>query len=491
MITATGGLATLLAGALIAALGIGLSIGAERGPGLVAGITLCIVGVVILLACLRLLRRRAATLEQALVAAVEADLPPPREAEAARIVRLVADQSRRLRDELAERSAELEQIKRALAAAGDQVIAIDRSVRIAYLNPAAAADISRSAPYGGRGRASADDWIGAPLIDALADPDLHTAVATCLREGAPAALTVQRESRRYRAVVAPLVSEDGATPAAGPWSAVLALHDLSDLHEAEQARRDFFINASHELRTPLATISAAAETLEMVNDPEDARRFHIIIQKETERMSELIEEMLALARLESGLSPPDIRTIELGPLVEQAIERVRPQAEREGLELRLRTPNAMVSADPDLAQRALLNLVHNAIKFTPAGGRVEVFAESGPRFDPAPMIWLRVRDTGVGVAAAEQPRIFQRFYRVDRARTGERSDGVGAAPGSGLGLAVVRHIAEIHGGGVALESAPGSGSTFSFSLPLAQQRPLSPPAPADSSSPPHRGGEVP
>ena len=475
MSTATGGLATLLGGPLIAALGIGLSIGAERGPGLIAGIVLCVAGVVILLACLRQLRQRTQALEQALTLATQGEPPPLPDPRANRIVRNVADLSRRLHDELDERSGELEQVKRALAAAGDQVIAIDSDARIAYLNPAAAADISRSAPYGGRGRDSADDWLGAPLIDAVADPDLYTAVEACLREGAPAALTVERESRRYRAVVAPLVSEDGASPAAGPWSVVVALHDLSDLHEAEQSRRDFFINASHELRTPLATIAAAAETLEVVNDPKDAQRFRVIIQSEAERMSELIEEMLALARLESGLSPPDIRTLELGPLVEQAVERLRPQAERKSVDLSLRTPEAVVAADPDLTQRALINLVHNAIKFTPAGGQVEVFAESGPLFDPAPMIWLRVRDTGIGVPAAEQPRIFQRFYRVDRARTGERSDGASAAPGTGLGLAVVRHIAEIHGGGVALESAPGDGSTFSFSLPLAQQRPAAPP----------------
>ena len=201
----------------------------------------------------------------------------------------------------------------------------------------------------------------------------------------------------------------------------------------------------------------------------------MIIQSEAERMSELIEEMLALARLESGLSPPDIRAVDLGPLVEKAVERMRPQAEREGLALELQSPRVVVAADPDLAQRALLNLLHNAIKFTPAGGRVEVFGEPGPPSDPAPMLWLRVRDTGVGVAAAEQPRIFQRFYRVDRARSGERADGAGAAPGTGLGLAVVRHIAEIHGGGVALESTLGHGSTFSFSLPLVPPHLAAPP----------------
>ena len=120
-------------------------------------------------------------------------------------------------------------------------------------------------------------------------------------------------------------------------------------------------------------------------------------------------------------------------------------------------------ADPELVERAVLNLLHNAVKFTDAGGddRGAVRSLGDDGSDPAPMVWIRVRDTGIGVEPADQARIFQRFYRVDRAR---QSGG-----GTGLGLAVVRHIAEVHGGAVSIESAPGAGSTFGFSVPLAQQ----------------------
>ena len=175
--------------------------------------------------------------------------------------------------------------------------------------------------------------------------------------------------------------------------------------------------------------------------------------------------MLALARLESGLTEPKMEVVGMETLLEDAVEIIRPQAEREGLSLLYSGLNGrnetMIVADPELVERALLNLLHNAVKFTEAGGSIEVLSEMDDASEPAPMIWIRVRDTGIGIEPAEQSRIFQRFYRVDRAR---QSGG-----GTGLGLAVVRHIAEVHGGAVSLQSAPGEGSTFGFSVPLAQQ----------------------
>ncbi len=360
-------------------------------------------------------------------------------------------ESDHLRDELSARTAERDQLQRALASTGDIVIALDRDARIHYLNPVAQLIL----------RTGDRNLIGAHLLEAVEDPDLYRAVRLAVDEGTPAVMVVLRADRRYRTVVAPVASVAGT----GPWSVVLAMHDLSDLYEAEIARRDFFTNASHELRTPLATISAAAETLEVARRPEDSQRFRSIIQAEAERMGQLIEEMLALARLESGLTEPKMEVVGMETLLEDAIEIIRPQAEREGLSLLYSGLNGgnetMIVADPELVERALLNLLHNAVKFTEAGGSIEVLSEMGDASDPAPMIWIRVRDTGIGIEPAEQSRIFQRFYRVDRAR---QSGG-----GTGLGLAVVRHIAEVHGGAVSLQSAPGQGSTFGFSVPLAQQ----------------------
>ncbi|MCY3567534.1 MAG: ATP-binding protein [Chloroflexi bacterium] len=352
---------------------------------------------------------------------------------------------------LSERTAERDQLARALASTGDMVIAVDRDARVQYLNPAAELTL----------RSGDREPIGAPLLEAVEDPDLYGAVRLAIEDGTPAVLVVLRAERRFRTVVAPVADVAGA----GPWSVVLAMHDLSDLYEAEVARRDFFINASHELRTPLASISAAAETLEVVIEPKDSERFRAIIQSEAERMSQLVEEMLALARLESGLTEPEMVVVGMESLLQDAVESIRPQAEREGLSLSYRAggdeTETMIMADPELVGRALLNLLHNAVKFTAKGGLIEVLAEPGDEADPAPMIWIRVRDTGIGIELAEQSRIFQRFYRIDRAR---QSGG-----GTGLGLAVVRHIAEVHGGAVSLQSAPGEGSTFGFSVPLAQQ----------------------
>ena len=198
--------------------------------------------------------------------------------------------------------------------------------------------------------------------------------------------------RRFRTVVAPVSS----VAESGPWSVVLAMHDLSDLYEAEIARRDFFINASHELRTPLASISAAAETLEVVSKPKDSERFRAIIQSEAERMSQLVEEMLALARLESGLTEPEMEVVGMESLLGDAVESIRPQAEREGLSLSYAglngssetMPETMIVADPELVERAVLNLLHNAVKFTDEGGAIEVLSELGDASDPAPMVWI-------------------------------------------------------------------------------------------------------
>ncbi len=363
----------------------------------------------------------------------------------------------RLEAALGERTAERDQLERALASTGDMVIALDGDARIRYLNPAAQLTL----------RGPDRQLLDAPLLDAVEDPDLYQAVRLAIDEETPAVLVVLRAGRRFRTVVAPV----SALAQTGPWSVVLAMHDLSDLYEAEVARRDFFINASHELRTPLASISAAAETLEFARQPEDARRFHSIIQSEAERMGQLVEEMLALARLESGLTEPEMVVVGMESLLVDAVESIRPQAEREGLSLDYEDRNGgsetMIMADPELVERAVLNLLHNAVKFTNPGGSIAVLSdlgdagEFGDTGDPAPMVWIRVRDTGIGIEPAEQVRIFQRFYRVDRAR---QSGG-----GTGLGLAVVRHIAEVHGGSVSLQSAPGQGSTFGFSVPLAQQ----------------------
>ena len=386
-------------------------------------------------------RQRRRERELIAVVAESGGLDPPQGESSDSEALAVADAVSALSDSEAQARAEREQFEGALAATGDVVLAVDGDARIAYANPAARAALGEGA------------HAGAALIDAVSDPGLITAVERALEEPAAVSLNVMEDSRHYQAVIAPLGGEGG-------WRLVAALRDLSDRHEAEAARRDFFVNASHELRTPLATIAAAAETLEIAERREDVAKFGGIIQAETERMGQLVEEMLALARLESGLTEPEIEEVDAGELVEGAVAAIRTQAERAGVSLSAEYRGGRVSADPELARRAVLNLLHNAVKFTPAGGSVKVFTEEGEEpGSGAPLLWFRVRDTGIGVEPADRSRIFQRFYRVDGARS--------RSGGTGLGLAVVRHIAEVHGGAVSLESEVGEGSTFGFSVPLA------------------------
>ena len=437
---------------------------AARGDwGVVLGALLGALGLALIVPGLIIESRARSRLTAALRSAAAGDAPnsTPDDPALAAAVRAVSDGVRTSLELLGQSQAERSQFEHALSAAGDVVIALDAADRIAYLNPAAQAALS---PAEGVSPAR----VGAPLIEVIVDPELYAAVERAQRDGAAQSLAIQRGDRHYRAAIAPL--GDG-----GPWSVVLALHDLTELHDAELARRDFFTNASHELRTPLATISAAAETLERARDAADAGRFREIIQVEAERMSQLVEEMLALARLESGLAQPDVHSIELGPLLDGAVERMRPQAERKDIEIVCAADDVTIHADADLVQRAALNLIQNAVKFTSTGGTVEVFTtldmgpDTGAATQPATepdtepvMVWIHVRDTGVGVEPAEQGRVFQRFYRADRART------LLTGGGAGLGLAVVRHIAEIHGGSVELQSEVGVGSTFSFCVPVAQ-----------------------
>ncbi|MDE2639917.1 MAG: ATP-binding protein [Chloroflexota bacterium] len=349
----------------------------------------------------------------------------------------VNDLAATLRGQIAVARGERERLDQALAAAADVVIAVDGAANVVYANEAAGTVLS--------GEAQAA--LGRPLLRALRDHEVHALVTQALGSDAnTAAALIRRDDRHYQAVARPLRGD-------GQWEAVLIMHDVSAAQQAEQTRREFVANVSHELRTPLATISAATETLERGVDAADSQRFHRMIHQETDKMAQLVEEMLDLARLESGLAQPQRLPMDVRVVAQSALDRVRPQADRAGLTLALRTPASItVEADADLVQRALGNLLHNALKFTPGPGDVTLEAR-----EEGGAVWLLVRDTGIGISADDRERVFQRFYRADWARR--------RGEGTGLGLALVRHIAESHGGTVRVDSEPGEGSTFGFSLP--------------------------
>jgi two-component system phosphate regulon sensor histidine kinase PhoR len=221
-------------------------------------------------------------------------------------------------------------------------------------------------------------------------------------------------------------------------------------------RRDFVSNLSHELRTPLASLKALAETLQegALEDPPAARRFVDQIQIEVDALTQMANELLELSKIESGRFSLNRSPIAASDLLHSAAQRMQVQAERASIALRVECAEDLpkVQADSQRLEQVLINLIHNAVKFTRPGGEVVLCAESG-----SGQIRFSVWDTGVGIPADEVSRIFERFYRVDKSRTGR---------GTGLGLSIAKHIVEAHQGKIWAESREGQGSTFTFSIPL-------------------------
>jgi two-component system phosphate regulon sensor histidine kinase PhoR len=241
------------------------------------------------------------------------------------------------------------------------------------------------------------------------------------------------------------------------FGAVMVLHDLTEIRRLENIRRDFVANVSHELRTPIASIRAMTETLLMgaKDDPEAAQEFLTTVSKEAERLSVLLDDLLEVARIESGKREMHKTELDASELVETVVGKLRPQAESHGIMLSTSVPHVkMFHANHDAMQQILVNLIDNAIKYTPERGRVSVECEEAPE----DTIKFIVRDTGVGIPRSDIPRIFERFYRVDKARSRELG-------GTGLGLSIVKHLVEAQGGDVKVESRMGQGSVFTVTLP--------------------------
>jgi two-component system phosphate regulon sensor histidine kinase PhoR len=261
----------------------------------------------------------------------------------------------------------------------------------------------------------------------------------------------------------------GPLRARGAASAVLVFNDVTDLRRLEAVRRDLVANVSHELRTPLTAIRGYAETLQdgALKDPERAAEFIAIIHRHAERLSRLLDDLLELSRLEAGSRPLKREPVTLGPVVGRALDLVRPKAETRQVLLQVELSERWGKDGPELVgdtealEQVLVNLVDNAVKYTPPGGRVRLAL--GPSAGDGGTVRVTVSDTGVGIERAQLPRVFERFYRVDSGRS--RDTG-----GTGLGLAIVKHLTQAMGGRVGVESEIGKGSTFWLELPLAQGR---------------------
>jgi two-component system phosphate regulon sensor histidine kinase PhoR len=239
---------------------------------------------------------------------------------------------------------------------------------------------------------------------------------------------------------------------------LLLFQDLSSQRKAEQMRQDFVSNVSHELRTPLASLKALAETAErsIENDPVNARYFLSRMDVEIDKLDQMVMELLDLSKIESGRVELNKTLINVYQLLQQAADRMKMQAERAGLKISLDCPTTLpeIKVDVERVEQVLVNLIHNSVKFTPAGGLISLRAEVEGNF-----MVIRVQDTGAGITEDDLPRIFERFYKTDLARS---------TGGTGLGLSIAKHVVEAHAGKIWVKSIEGSGSTFSFSIPFDQ-----------------------
>ena len=291
--------------------------------------------------------------------------------------------------------------------------------------------------------------LGHTFIEIVRDHELNRLLQRCLstRKQQTGAVEI-KPKKQFLGVV--------ATPLSGDGGCLAHIQDLTELRRLEMIRQDFISNISHELRTPIASVKALAETLNegAVEDPSVAKDFLSRINAEADKLAQMVQELGELSRIESGEAPLQIRSINIAEAIGHAVDRLRAQADRAELKLDIDSPPTLpeVLADEARVEQVLVNLIHNAIKFTPSGGRISISAKAKDND-----IMVSVADTGIGIPPDDLPRIFERFYKADKSRTGG---------GTGLGLAIAKHIAEAHGGRIWAESVEGKGSTFKFTLPL-------------------------
>jgi two-component system phosphate regulon sensor histidine kinase PhoR len=342
--------------------------------------------------------------------------------------------------------AERDRLDAVLDQMADGVLIANSTGEVQYSNPAAARIFQVSNPP------------GKTVTEVLRDHRLVYAWRLCAQSGGMQNAVVEVPTRHQyiQLVVVPDTHGGGS---------LLLAQDLTRMHRLETVRQDFVSNFSHELRTPLASLRALAETLldGALRDPQVAPRFLQRIVAEVESLTQMSQELLDLTAIESGKAALHLEPTNPRTLLESTADRMRLQVDRAGLRIQVDCPEALpfVLADAARLGQVLLNLIHNAVKFTPPGGHIMVSAQT-VQPDRAmdgglgSFVQFLVRDTGAGIAADDMPRIFERFYRSDRART---------KGGTGMGLSIARHLVEAHGGRVWAESVEGEGSTFSFTIP--------------------------
>lgn len=357
----------------------------------------------------------------------------------------------KMSEELGQRLSQLQESDRrqatVLGGMIEGVVAVDDRQRVLFANDAA----GRLFDF------DPQEVENRPLLEVVRSHPLHQAVKSAIASRAPQRLEVEWDARFLSVQVTPLIGE--------PAGAVVVLHDTTDLRRLENLRRDFVANVSHELKTPLSTIKANAETLSLgaVDDKENRMRFIDGISKQSERLEALIQDMLTLARIESAQQPFDIAKINLEKAITSCLKDFADRAHTKQVELQAAPPpgieKVLVRADRNGFRVILSNLIDNAVKYTPEGGKVMV-RWAPTTVNGSPMVRIEVTDTGSGIPEEKQARVFERFYRVDEARSRDRG-------GTGLGLSIVKHLTQSFGGDVAVANRLEGGAVFTVTLPAA------------------------
>jgi two-component system phosphate regulon sensor histidine kinase PhoR len=348
----------------------------------------------------------------------------------------------RLREMVALITNERDRIAAILSNIDDAIFMVDNDTKITTMNRAAENIF----------QVPGKRALGQTFIEAVRDHEINGILQRCLstRKQQTGAVEIKSKKQFLTIIAMPLPNNGGC---------LVHIQDLTELRRLETVRRDFISNISHELRTPIASVKALAETLNegAIEDPAVAKDFLSRINIEMDKLAQTVQELADLSHIESGEAPLNKRHINIADAIGHVVDRLRAQADRAGLQFDFAIPSDLpeVMADESRVEQVLVNLIHNAIKFTPSGGRISISAKARDND-----ILVSVADTGPGISTDDLPRIFERFYKADKSRTSE---------GTGLGLAIAKHIVEAHGGKIWADTVERKGSTFSFTLPLEPQ----------------------
>ena len=373
-------------------------------------------------------------------------LTPPETEEMGGLADAMNQMAAQLNDRIETIIRQRNQLETVLASMLEGVIAIDAEERIVSINQAAARLFEKEPA----------DCLGRSIQEIIRSPALQQFIRAALSNANPAEedITVfQNEELVIDVKSSPIIDANH-----DQIGTLVVFHDVTQLRRLENMRRDFVANVSHEIKTPLTAIKGFVETLQQgkVEKKQEKERFLGIIQKHVDRLDAIIEDLLALSRIEQEDDKKEIQfeAVKIADVFQAAIQLCRPKAEKQNIRIKLDCEkDATALLDPTLIEQAVVNLLDNAIKFSEPGSTIHVNSHRQGN----EMI-LSVQDQGIGIAQKHLPRLFERFYRVDKARS--RSMG-----GTGLGLAIVKHIAQAHGGHVAVDSKLGEGSHFSIHLP--------------------------